>query len=67
MGYEVTFEHIKGKNNVLADILSRKFTGKMQKESRALLLYEYENSKIHGYDSLKIKGYDSLNIKGYVL
>lgn len=27
MGYVLKFEHIKGKNNVLAEILSRKLAG----------------------------------------
>lgn len=33
MGYEVKFEHIKVKTNVLANILSRKLTGILQEKS----------------------------------
>lgn len=33
MGYEVSFDHIKGKNNVLVDIFSRRLTGIFQDKS----------------------------------
>lgn len=41
MGYEVKFEHIKGKDNILVDILSRKITGLLpSKEDKAAYLWE---------------------------
>lgn len=42
MSYNFKFEHIKGKDNVFANILSRCFTGKLQnnENSEVVLLYE---------------------------
>lgn len=47
MGYNVEFEHINGKNNVFADILSRKFARITQQklEHTSLILEEISQDK----------------------